>query len=282
MPNATRQPLRSMIRPLKSLTPRQKQRQLEEREEWLRDVDLLQAFDEIFDFMPEYRIFLKRRAGEIMFLSRAMVRTLRVDDEAALIGAQDHDVTPGPLADLYYTRDEEVLRTGKSINGVMEVWFTREGIPQWFLCHKAPLRNRQGQIIGIIGFLKEYQDMTHLPVDEPLDQLLTFIRENLSSELRIRDLAEMSNLSVRQLERIFQTVFGMSPRKYITKLRIRVAVRLLLETNLPLDHIALETGFCDQSALTYYFRRELGVTPYKFRKAAALWSSYNLRVSATS
>jgi len=107
-----------------------------------------------------------------------------------------------------------------------------------------------------------------LPAQEPLNTLLRKINEDLSSALRVQDLAEIANLSVRQVERMFRNVLGMTPKQYIIKTRVHAAARLLLSGDLPLHRIALETGFCDQSALTYYFRRELGISPGKFRRAA--------------
>ncbi|MBC7078357.1 MAG: PAS domain-containing protein, partial [Synergistales bacterium] len=164
MPKATSRGSQVLIQRLQPSTPGEKRRRLRQRESWLKQVDLLQAFNELFDHMPEYRVFLKRRAGEIMFVNNAMLQTLRVKDEASLIGVTDHELTPGPLADLYRARDETVLRTGRPVLGVMEVWFTREGLPQWFICHKLPLKNRLGRIVGIIGFLKEYKYPSQLPV----------------------------------------------------------------------------------------------------------------------
>ncbi|MGQ9662810.1 MAG: helix-turn-helix domain-containing protein [Kiritimatiellia bacterium] len=275
MRKATRAVLQTVIAPLKDLSLTEKRRRLRERDQWLREVDLLEAFNDLADYMPEYRFFLKRRSGEIMFLSRAMVQTLRAPDEISLMGISDNDVTPGPLADLYRVRDEEVLRTGCPLHGIVEIWFTREGLPRWFLCHKSPLRDRHGRIVGIIGFLKEYHHVARLPVGKPLDLLLTTIHENYSKPLRISDLAEMAHLSVRQVERLFRDALGISPKQYIIKTRVHAAIQLLTRTDLPLAHVALEAGFCDQSSLTYYFRRELGITLHRFRKAALMWNASN-------
>jgi len=272
MPNATRETLPTVIRPPHVLSPSEKKRRLRDREEWLKGIDLLEALNDLFDYIPEYRVFLKRRAGEIMFLSRAMLRTIRALDEASIIGASDYQITPGPLAELYHRRDEVVLSTGQPLTA-LELWFTLEGLPQWFICHKAPLKDRKGEIVGIIGFLKEYPYFGPVPMGEPLDQLLKVISENLNSPLRVSHLADIANLSIRQVERLFRQAFGMSPKDFITKTRVHKAVELLVHTELPINRIALEVGFCDQSALTYYFRRELGVTPRKFRKAALLWQA---------
>jgi AraC-like DNA-binding protein len=49
------------------------------------------------------------------------------------------------------------------------------------------------------------------------------------------------------------------------KMRIDEALHLLLTTDRPLCDLALETGFCDQSAFTRHFRRMTGVPPGVFR-----------------
>jgi AraC-like DNA-binding protein len=41
------------------------------------------------------------------------------------------------------------------------------------------------------------------------------------------------------------------------------------QSNQPLAFIAQEAGFVDQSHLTYIFRREIGVTPGRYRAAIA-------------
>lgn len=273
MPKATSTRSQRLIQPIRELSPGEKRRRLRTRERWLREVDLLQAFNTLFDYMPQYRVFLKRRAGEIMFVSHTMLQTLKVEDEASLIGVTDHELTPGPLADLYQSRDELVLRTGQPLVGVMEVWFTREGLPQWFTCYKLPLKNRQGKIVGIIGFLKEYSHPSEIPVREPLDRIVHYIQANLSQPITVQQLADLSYLSTRQVQRLFREVFGLTPKEFITKMRIHEAARLLVETDLPLSRIALEVGLCDQSALTSYFKRELGITPQKFRHAAVTWKN---------
>jgi len=151
MRKATDSPLRSLIERLEGLSSEERECRFREREQWLRGVDLLEAFNDLLEAMPEYRVFLKRHAGEIMFLSRAMLRTLRIPDERSVITVTDDELTPGPLADLYRKRDEQVLRTGRPLPGVLEVWFSREGIPEWFICHKRPLRNRRGRLLELLG-----------------------------------------------------------------------------------------------------------------------------------
>lgn len=52
------------------------------------------------------------------------------------------------------------------------------------------------------------------------------------------------------------------------KVRLDEALHLLATTDRPLSDIALDTGFCDQSAFTRHFRRMTGVPPGTFRHRA--------------
>lgn len=276
MPKATRKTPRLLITPPERLSLRQRSSRIRDRNKWLMRIDFLDALNELFDHLPEYHVFLKRRAGELMFVSRNMLHTLRLSDEAALIGTLDQDLTPGPLADLYTARDETVLRTGQPLLGVVEVWFTREGLPQWFICYKMPLRDRKGAIVGVIGFLKEFTHPSSLPVPEPIGSIVKYIKANLWRRLTVDELADSAHISRRQMERLFKESVGISPKSFITKERIHEAARLITQTELTLSHIAIEVGFSDQSAMTFYFKRELGITPKKLRRAATLWKKNSL------
>ena len=65
----------------------------------------------------------------------------------------------------------------------------------------------------------------------------------------------------------FKGTAGIGPQRYITQRRLERAKALMRRTHQPLALIAQEAGFADQSHLTSIFRREMGVTPGRFRAA---------------
>jgi AraC-like DNA-binding protein len=91
------------------------------------------------------------------------------------------------------------------------------------------------------------------------------MRRHYTESLRIEDIATKAGLSVYQFEQRVQRLFQMSPLQLLHKLRLDEATRLLRETDLPLGEIALQTGWCDQSAFTRHFSRYAGMAPGKFR-----------------
>ena len=91
------------------------------------------------------------------------------------------------------------------------------------------------------------------------------MQDHFASGLPIEDIARHAGLSLYQFEQRVRRLFQMSPLQLLHKLRLDEATRLLRETNLSLGEIALQTGWCDQSAFTRHFTRYAGIAPGRFR-----------------
>lgn len=100
-----------------------------------------------------------------------------------------------------------------------------------------------------------------------LQKALTYMQGNLSSSLRLAEIAAAVGMSQYSFSRAFQFSTGTSPHQYLIKLRIEMARELLDSGNLPVSHIARDVGFADQSHLTMHFRKLLGTTPARYRSA---------------
>jgi AraC-like DNA-binding protein len=79
--------------------------------------------------------------------------------------------------------------------------------------------------------------------------------------------------------RAFKESFTETPHSHIMRLRLEMAQRLMLTTDDPLSHIALDCGLSDQAHLSKLFRRRLGETPSSWRR---LNFGENLRPDARS
>jgi AraC-like DNA-binding protein len=240
---------------------------LAKRQAWLAEVDLLEAFNSLFDLLPGLYVFVKNRQSEIMFFSRAMLETFGITEDVAVIGLTDFDLTPAAMSEGYREQDAAVLGSGRPILNRVELWFDRQGLPDWYLVNKLPLRSKSGQIVGVIGFLQNCQVKEHLlPVHLTIAKAVAFLRETYDQLVTVDDLARRVGVSPRQLERHFKAVFGAGPHEFLIKTRVQAAARLLRETDQGLAEIAAACGFCDQSALTRGFRQHVGVTPSEFRR----------------
>jgi AraC family transcriptional regulator len=93
-----------------------------------------------------------------------------------------------------------------------------------------------------------------------------YVREHLSSSIRISKLAQIVRLSPSHFFRAFRCSFGETPRSYIEKWRVTRGQQLMLNSNFSLAQIALEVGMCDQAHLCRTFRRVVGTNPNAWRR----------------
>ncbi len=97
-----------------------------------------------------------------------------------------------------------------------------------------------------------------------LQQVKEYINEHLDRQLKLIELAAIAQMSPYYFLRLFKQSMGVTPHQYILQRRIEKAKFLLQHSELSIALIAVRVGFCDQSHLTQYFKRIVGVTPKQF------------------
>ena len=109
--------------------------------------------------------------------------------------------------------------------------------------------------------------LTHQKVDhQPINEIQDWIIEHLNEDLTVEILAEKALMSPRNFARVFLRESGITPAKYIEKLRLETARRRLEETQLTLDEISSECGVRNTDALRRLFLRHMKTTPSDYRR----------------
>jgi AraC-like DNA-binding protein len=90
--------------------------------------------------------------------------------------------------------------------------------------------------------------------------LITYINENISSDLSIDLLADHFYLSKYHMMRVFKNETGYSIHQYISEKRILLA-RNLIMSGMPATSACLECGFKDYSSFSRAFKNQLGMLP---------------------
>jgi len=90
-------------------------------------------------------IYWKNTEGVFLGCNEANRKSFGLNSASDYVGKKAHDIFPTDEADEIERNDQEVMRTGKPI--VVE----ESGTTGLFLSHKAPLRDENGQIIGLLG-----------------------------------------------------------------------------------------------------------------------------------
>lgn len=94
-----------------------------------------------------------------------------------------------------------------------------------------------------------------------------YIRKNLSNKkLSLNDVASAVYLSYSYLSRIFPMLLGENFSKYLSRVRVETACRLLRETDMRISRILDEVGYDNQSYFIKIFRHFKNMTPVEYRK----------------
>jgi AraC family transcriptional regulator len=103
-----------------------------------------------------------------------------------------------------------------------------------------------------------------------LGQVTDFVRASLDGELSLAALAHEAGFSPFHFARLFRRTTGESPHQFVLRQRIERAQSLLRESDLPVAHVALASGFANQSHLARAFKRHLGLSPAEYRRRFAI------------
>jgi len=232
---------------------------------WLARLDPRYSAGRLFEFMPNVLYFVKDRHGHIMTGNQAFAERCGCSSAQELHGRRDDTLFPLYMVEKFRRDDATVLRTAEPLHDLIELFPTREGLPEWCVTHKVPLFNPRGEVVGLCGIVQSYERMHDHP-ERPVFKVVEHIRSHYSEHLSIPDIANHFGFSQRQLERRFVETFGASPREYIIRLRILVACEHLRNSKAPISEVALDCGFYDHSSFIRHFKRMLGVTPLAYRK----------------
>ena len=100
-----------------------------------------------------------------------------------------------------------------------------------------------------------------------LERVCSYIESNIHEALLLKDLAACVFLSPFHFARMFKESTGHPPHAFVRMRRIARACELLAQTSTPIVEVARLTGFRTQSHFTGVFRRQVGLTPARYRHA---------------
>ncbi len=106
----------------------------------------------------------------------------------------------------------------------------------------------------------------------PVSPLAKAVRDRINREyampLTVTELARDAGLSVNHLITLFAKAYGVTPHKYLSKLRLSEAEKLLRATQESEEQIAFSVGFSDFSVFYKAFLKAYGFAPRLIRKRA--------------
>jgi two-component system sensor histidine kinase/response regulator len=104
----------------------------------------------LIDNLPDV-IYVKDRACRKTIANRADIRIMGLQSEAEAIGRDDYALYPKEVADKFFADDQSVVQNGQPVIDREEYFINPAGQKHWLSTSKVPLRDANGQTVGLIG-----------------------------------------------------------------------------------------------------------------------------------
>jgi AraC family transcriptional regulator len=179
------------------------------------------------------------------------------------IGVGDNEILPGaPAHSIRYVagvRDEVIYQIGLSMLSEMT---SETAAGRMFV--------ETGSLALAARLVHKYCDSGSCTLPAPashplkhvrLRRVLDYISAHLADEITLADLARVAGLSTFHFARMFTLAIGVSPHRYVSRMRLENAIAEIAAGRLPLAQIALNASFSSQASFTRAFRRATGMTP---------------------
>ncbi|MEU0522434.1 GlxA family transcriptional regulator [Streptomyces niveus] len=124
-----------------------------------------------------------------------------------------------------------------------------------------PLEREGGQAQFVV------HDHVPAPQGSTLEPLLTWLQDNLGSDLTLADVAAQAGTSTRTLIRRFREQTGTTPLQWLHRARVRQAQHLLETTQHSVERIGAQVGFGSPTAFRDRFKKTTGISPHAYRCA---------------
>ena len=184
---------------------------------------------------------------------------LRIPEEIAILGTDNDELLCNtcnpPLSSVRISADQAGYDAAALLAEMIEGKAVAEG--QEFPASVAGISERQSTNLLMVE---------HATVRKALH----FIRDNVHRPVQVAEVVKDSGRSHRALNDLFHSELGCSIGKSITQARIQHISRLLTDTNLRIQEIAIAVGYDDDRHFSRYFKRSTGVTPLEYRRTVKM------------
>lgn len=153
----------------------------------------------IIDTIPDV-IFAKDRNHRFILRNSTLGHSGDVDPQSCL-GKTDFDYFPPVAAAAFHAEEEAIFRTGQPLFHQETLVPRTDDIAVWASVTKVPLRNQQGEMIGLVGIS---HDITQRKQHEQQQRFYASLQENVSDAVITTDL----ELRIQSWNRAAETIYG--------------------------------------------------------------------------
>lgn len=113
---------------------------------------------------------------------------------------------------------------------------------------------------------KDYLKTKFTTLNKRIAMVHEFLMNNYRGEVDLKALAEMTNMAEGSLCRFFKQHIGMTVFEYLNKIKVEFACKLLMDPDLSILDVCLDSGFNNLSHFNKQFKKATGLPPKEYRK----------------
>lgn len=129
----------------------------------------------------------------------------------------------------------------------------------------VPSTAAAASVHSFIMHLFEEAEQSRIQQLSPTQRALDFMLRQPGRVVNLEAVARQFACSREHLSRLFREQVGQPPHAYLNAARTRRSLRLLRNTDLPLNEIAAQAGFPSTKTMARHIRRTTGQTPGRLR-----------------
>ncbi|MBN2303508.1 MAG: substrate-binding domain-containing protein [Anaerolineae bacterium] len=152
----------------------------------------------LVDSIPDM-IFAKDIQGRFTLKNERDARLMGATSPGETLGKTDFDYYPPEIAEHFKANDIYVLQTGESLINREELNIDAQGNRRWFLTTKVPLRDEQGQVIGLVGIGRE---ITQRKQAEEAQRRSEAITREFQEKLKILQEISLELVSIESFDQL--------------------------------------------------------------------------------
>jgi AraC family transcriptional regulator len=101
--------------------------------------------------------------------------------------------------------------------------------------------------------------------ERAVQRVICTLRGRLDENISLKEMAAVAYMSQYHFNRTFRQITGLPPCRFLTKLRVEAATRMLLDTDNSVTEICLDVGYTSLGTFVRRFSHLLGVSPMRLR-----------------
>lgn len=236
---------------------------VESLDAFLRYVNVIMP---LINSLSNLTFFVKSTDARYLLVNDNLAKRCGMQCVKSIIGKKSEEVYHYDLGLGYSEQDEEVMCKNRAVVNRLELHSYSSGVLGWCLTTKMPVSLESGEMVGVVGISVDLQEerLIRQNINTKLKLVKNYIDENFCSDIKIKELSSVAEMSTSQLNRYFKDIFQITPQQFIQKKRLELAIDLL-RNQLSITEIAAECGYSDHSAFSRKFKELTTMSPTDFK-----------------